>query len=76
MSLSEMTKSTYKAHSRLIRANGTYHGFKWIECPLEREDMRYLDNQKYDHLLQRLANQKLGGDSPKIAFMLTTQFKG
>jgi hypothetical protein len=76
MSLSEMSKATYKAHAHSIRANGAYHGMKWIKCPLEREDMQYLENQKYDHLLQRLAYQKLGGDSPKVAFMLTTPFKG
>ena len=75
MSLSEMNKATYKAHESSIRANGAYHGMKWIECPLEREDMIYLDNQAYDHLLQRVAYRKLGELTPRNAFMLTTPCK-
>ena len=76
MSYSEMTRSTYKAHSTSIRANGEHHGLKWIKCPLERADMRRLLEQDYDHLLQRLAYRKLG--TPELArnaFMLTTPFK-
>ena len=76
MSLSEMNKATYKAHASSVRANGVYHGMKWIECPLEREDMIYLDNQTYDHLLQRVAYRKLGRvETPRNAFMLTTPCK-
>lgn len=76
MSLSEMTKETYKAHAHSIRANGEYHALKWINCPLEREDMRFLCNQQYDHLLQRLAYQKLGTtELQREAFMLTTNVK-
>jgi hypothetical protein len=77
MSLSEMSKTTYKAHSSMVRANGAYHGYKWIACPLEREDMKFLDNQAYDHLLQRVAFRTLGEvETPRNAFMLTTPFKG
>jgi hypothetical protein len=75
MSLSEMSRTRYKELSTLLRANGSYHGLKWILDPLEREDMRYLDNLEYDHLLQRLAFQKLGREKPKTAFMLTTPFR-
>jgi hypothetical protein len=73
MSLSEMNKQTYKAHAQSIRANGERHGLKWIACPLEREDMAFLCNQSYDHLLQRLAFRKLGKvETPRNAFLLTT----
>ena len=77
MSLSEMTKATYKAHAQSIRANGECHAFKWMECPLEREDMKFLCNQAYDHLLQRHAFRVLGEvETPRNAFMLTTPLKG
>lgn len=76
MSYSEMNRATYKAHSTSIRANGEHHGLKWIKCPLEREDMKRLCNQDYDHLLQRLAYRKLGTPELSLnAFMLTTPFK-
>ena len=75
MSLSEMNKATYKSHAHSLRVNGHYHGFKWIQCPLEREDMRFLDNQAYDHLLQRHAYRVLGDvETARNAFMLTTPF--
>lgn len=76
MSMSEMSRSTYKAHNQSIRANGLRHALKWIDCPLEKADMVFLENQEYDHLLQRVAFQKLSGDTPSIAFLLTTPFKG
>jgi len=76
MSLSEMNRTTYMAHRANIRANGERHALPRIECPLEREDMAYLSNQTYDHLLQRLAYRKLGEvETPRNAFMLTTPFK-
>ena len=76
MSLSEMNRTTYMAHRANIRANGERYALKRIECPLEREDMVYLSNQTYDHLLQRLAYRKLGEvETPRNAFMLTTPFK-
>lgn len=52
MSLSEMNKATYKAHSTSIRANGA-NGIKWIACPLEREDMLTLTKQEGDWLAIR-----------------------
>ena len=73
MSLSTMTRATYRKHASSIRANGEMHGLKWIPCPLEREDMAFLCNQTYDHLLQRLAYRKLGEvEKPRDAFFLTT----
>ena len=76
MSYSEMNRTTYMAHRASIRANGERHALPRIECPLEREDMRQLLNQDYDHLLQRLAFRKLGEvETPRNAFMLTTPFK-
>ena len=76
MSLSEMNRTTYMEHRANIRANGERYALNRIECPLEREDMAYLSNQTYDHLLQRLAYRKLGEvETPRNAFMLTTPFK-
>lgn len=76
MSLSEMNRITYMAHRASIRANGERYAIPRIECQLEREDMAYLCNQPYDHLLQRLAYRKLGTvETPRNAFMLTTPCK-
>ena len=73
MSYSEMNRATYKICSTSIRANGNYHGLKWIECSLEREDMRRLLNQAPDLLARRAEYKKL--ETPRNAFMLTTPFK-
>lgn len=76
MALSTMNKATYKAHAQSIRANGVHHGLKWITDCLEREDMAFLENHRYDHLAQRVAFQKLGEvETPRMAFLLTTTMK-
>lgn len=76
MSLSTMNKATYKAHMRSIRDNGTRYTLAHIVCPFEREDMAFLENQAYDHLLQRHAFRTLGEvETRKNAFLLTTLLK-
>ena len=69
MSLSEMSRATYKAHAQSIRANGAYHALKWIACPLERQDMTDLYLQDDDYLAIRKAFAKL--EIPRTAFKLT-----
>ena len=76
MSISTMSKATYKAHMRSIRDNGTRYTLAHIVCPFEREDMAFLESQAYDHLLQRAAFRKFGQiETPKNAFLLTTPLK-
>ena len=76
MSLSTMNKATYKAHMQSIRENGTRYTLAHIVCPFEREDMAFLENQDYDHLLQRHAFRTLGEvETRKNAFLLTTPLK-
>ena len=70
MSLSEMSRATYRKHRKLLRSNGNF-AFKWIECPLEREDMRqlYADSLEGDLLVERAYFHRF--DSPAVAFRLT-----
>lgn len=72
MSLSNMSRDTYRAHAQSIRANGSAHGLQWIVCPLEREDMKELINQRMsnDWLAERVFFSRY--DSPAIAFRLTS----
>jgi len=72
MSLSEMSKATYKKHRASIRANGLYHGLKWIKCPLEREDMKaiHAERMSIDWLAERAFFQRF--DPPMVAFYLTS----
>lgn len=71
MSLSEMSRDTYRKHFQSIRANGERSAIAWIQCPLERADMRELCNQQCDHLREREAMHRY--ETPRIALLLTTQ---
>ena len=70
MSLSEMSRETYLKHRASIRTNGARYTLAHIDCPLEREDMRFLESQGEDMLQLRVMFRK--HDSAAVAFMLTT----
>lgn len=55
MSLSNMSRTTYEKHRRMLRDNGDF-AYKWIDCPLERQDMKDIKNERLfnDWLAERV----------------------
>ena len=72
MSLSEMSKATYKAHRASTRVNGWRYTLAHIDCPLERDDMAalYQELQTNDWLALRAWFQRF--DPAPVAFRLTS----